>query len=69
MGIFWQAFTRDNSKVLGMAEQINFQRFSSEKNVVLLEILFNLSKMNSTSHGYRFVFKMMTNLGTPGPLS
>lgn len=60
---------RDNSKVLGMAEQINFQRFSSEKNVVLFEILLHLAKMNSTSHGYRYVFEMMTNLGTPRPLS
>lgn len=60
----WQALMRDNSKVLGMAEKI-----SSEKNVVLFEILLHLTKMNSTSHGYRYVFEMMTNLGTPRPLS
>lgn len=47
-----------------MAEQINFQRFSSEKNVVLFE-MFHLAKINSTSHSYRYVFEMMTNLGTP----
>jgi hypothetical protein len=57
----WQVFMRDNRGVLGMVEQITLQRFSSEKDVVLSEFLFHLAKMNPTSHGYKFIFKVMTN--------